>query len=67
MNLKQHKIVINDTISILDSESDGFCHSNLDGLESESPTIWFGKPNHLSLVCGYTSKVNSGSQPLKSN
>ena len=44
------KIKIVDTISSLKSESDQNRRSNLAGLESESSTIQFERPNRISLL-----------------
>ena len=42
--------MIDDTISLLEFESDLNQRLNLDGLESESSTIQFWRPNRISLV-----------------
>ena len=44
------EIANDDTILSLNFELDQYQQSNLEGLESESSTIQFGNPNHLSLV-----------------
>ena len=51
-NPKRPKIVINNTILTPDFKLEGFRHSNLDGLESESLMIQFPRPNGLSRFQG---------------
>ena len=51
-NQKEIDTIRYDTILLSDLELDCNQRLNLDGLESESLTIWFGSPNCLSLAGG---------------